>query len=285
MQNLAMTVIAPLYLIVHLSTSPTISSTDPALFLIDTIDLASTLISLILGYILPSIFVALPTPSILSFNQKQIVMAIWQLFPVWVEFLHQGTSLLLRNVLSQDKARKPGKVTTSRDTPWMGGLRAVYIFLAFIAGLTNIATLTLMGTSKWFPDLFAIGYQGEFNPSKVFWPAAATTSTKMPSIVSGTALLIQYDEFISCLAMALWAVFLFTKVMSQKKKFGTFYVFIFDFVTLTALLGPLGYAVICIWARDELIFEDQQGRKGNSVEKMNIAETNPADKTELAKTN
>lgn len=283
MQNFTMTVIVPLYLFVHLSTSPTVSSTDPTIFLIDTIDLASILISLILGYILPSILMAIPAPSVLSFDQKQIVMAIWQVFPVWAEILHQGTSLLLRNTSSKDKTSKSIALTNKRDIPWMGGLRSLYIFLVSIAGMTHIATMTLLATSKWFPRLFAIEHAEVFNPSKVFWPVASSSSTKMSSIVSGTLMLIQYDEIISSLAIVLWAVFMFTKVMSQKKKFETTYVFIFDFITLTALLGPVGYAVICIWARDELIFEDQKEQQGTGVEKVDIAEPNLGGKTELGK--
>jgi hypothetical protein len=81
-------------------------------------------------------------------------------------------------------------------------------------------------------------------------------------------MMIQYDEIIGSLAVSLWAVFMFARVMSQKKRFETSYVFIFDFVSLTALVGPVGYAVICIWARDELIFEDQQERRGAIIGKI-----------------
>lgn len=274
MQNFAGAVIAPFYLFIHFSTSPIITSTDPMLFSVKTMDIASIVISLILGYIVPSILAALPTPSLLSFNQKQIVLTIWQLFPVWVELLYQGASFLLRKFSPHDKAIT---IINRRNTPCIGHLRPLYILLVSIAGLTHIATMTLLATSKWFPHLFAIGYKGVFNPSKVFWPAAASTSIKMPSKVSGTLLLIQYDEFISSLAIVVWAVFLFTKVMSQKKKFDTTYLFIFDFITLTALLGPLGYAVVCIWARDELIFEDQKERERDGVEQMNIVGYNLGD--------
>lgn len=267
MQNFVMALISPLYLFVHVSTSPTTRSTDPGLFFVKTVDIASIMISLILTYILPSILVALPTPSILSFNQKQIILAIWQMFPVWAELLYQGASLLLSKVLSQENALT---ITGRRNTAWMGALRSLYIFLISIAGLTHIATMTLVATSKWFPHLFAIEYRGVFNPSKVFWPVAASTSIKLPSLISGTTLLLQYDEIISSLAILLWALFLFARVMSQKKKFETPYIFIFDFITLTALLGPLGYAAICVWARDELIFEDQKEREANGLEQMSL---------------
>ena len=279
MQNFVMAFISPLYLFVHASTSPTTTSTDPRLFRVTTVEIASIMISLILTYILPSVLVALPAPSILSFNQKQIVLAIWQMFPLWVEILYQGTSLLLGKFLPKEKAVT---VTDRRNTAWIVELRSLYIFLVFIAGSTHIATMTLMATSKWFPHLFAIEYRGVFNPSKVFWPVAASTSITLPSIVSGTTLLLQYDEFISSLAIVVWAVFLFAKVMSRKKKFETTYVFMFDFITFIALLGPLGCAVICIWARDELIFEDQKERQSNREEQMSLVESNQGDYTEPA---
>lgn len=79
--------------------------------------------------------------------------------------------------------------------------------------------------------------------------------------------MIQFDEILGTLAVSLWAVFMFARVMTQKKKFETPYVFVFDFVSLMALVGPIGYAVICIWARDELIFEDQQEPPSTGIEK------------------
>lgn len=279
-QNWVMAVILPLYLFVHLSTSPTVSSTDPAAFSIDLIDLASIPVSLVLGYILPSILMALPAPSVLSFDEKQVFMAIWQVFPLWTELLQQGTSLLLRKVSSGNRAGKHTAIADNPDIIWMGGIRALYVVLVFIAASTHIATMTLLATSKCFPRLFASEFAEIFSPSKVFWPVAMSSSTKMSSIGFGTLMLLQYDEMIGSLAITLWAVFMFASVMSQKHKFETAYIFIFDFVTFTALLGPIGYAVICIWARDELIFEDQKEQRSSRVEKKEIVK--PSEVTKMS---
>ena len=267
MQNVVMAVVVPLYLFVHISTSPTVSSTDPAAFFIDLIDLSSILVSLVLGYILPSILMALPAPLVLSFDEKQVIMAMWQVFPLWAELLQRGTSFLLRRLSFRKRAGKHTSIADNPDIIWMGGLRALYVFLVFIAALTHIATMTLLATSKCFPRLFASEFAGIFNPSKVFWPVTMSSSTKMSSTIDGTLMLLQYDEIIGSLAISLWAVFMFASVMSQKHKFETAYLLIFNFVTFTVLLGPIGYAVICIWARDELIFEDQKGQRSIRVER------------------
>lgn len=270
MQNVVMAVVMPLYLFVHLSTSPTVSVVDPTIFSIELIDLGSILVSLIIGYILPSILIALPAPSILSFDQKQIVMAVWQVFPIWAEILQRGVSFILRKFSPRNQTREFIVIADKTSTKQIGALRLVYAFLVLIAGLTHIATMTFLATSVLFPRIFAVNFAGKFDPSAVFRPVALTSSTKISSLGSGTLMLIQYDEMIGSLAMAIWAVFMLTKKMREKKKFDTPYIFLFDFVSLIALLGPIGYAVVCIWARDELVFEGQERQSASVEEKENL---------------
>lgn len=272
MQNATFAVMMPLYLCVHLSTSPTVSSTNPRAYFIASMDLASIPVSLLLGFVVPSILVTLPAPSVVSFNQKQTALAFWQAFPLWVELLQMGTSSL-RRWSSKEGRGESIAVADKPSTTWMTEVRVVYMFLLIVAGSTHIATMTLLATSKLFPCLFAAEFAGIFNPSKVFWPDALSSSTKMSSLGVGTQMLLQYDEITFSLALSLWAVFMFTRAMDQKKKFETAYVFIFDFISLMALCGPVGYAVICLWSRDELIFGDQNEQRNTAPEISRIEAT------------
>lgn len=89
----------------------------------------------------------------------------------------------------------------------------------------------------------------------------------MSSIGSGAMLIIQYDEIIGSIAVVLWALFLFTTAFhtSYSQGRGTnaavAWALIFHSVTLTALAGPLGYAAIAIWGRDELVFAREKERR------------------------
>ncbi|MCJ1469009.1 hypothetical protein MMC07_007641 [Pseudocyphellaria aurata] len=258
MQNYAFDVIIPLYLLLHLSTSPTVSSNDPNDFHIDLFNLSSIPFSMAIGLILPTVLAALPSPSIISFDRKQSFMAIWQMFPLWVQLLQLALPFLFKTFYSS-LSRKPPSSGPRRQG--IGALRFAYIFMLTIAASTHIATLTLLFTSKFFPALFATPFIGVFNPANVFWPVTMSASHQMSSIGSGAMLVIQYDEIIGSVAVVLWALFLLTTALqrfsSQVGVAGSTtaaWAVIFDFVTFTALVGPLGYAVIAMWSRDELIF-------------------------------
>lgn len=255
MQNVTFAVIIPLYLLIHLSTSPTVSSNDPKDFYIDLPNLSSIPFSIAIGYILPTAIAALPAPSVISFERKQAYMAIWQMFPLSVQILQLAIPYLL--AMSYPPPLSPNFLIPKRQG--LGALRVVYIFLLTMAASSHLGTLTLLLTSKFFPALFAIPFVGIFNPASVFWPVTISVSHQVSSIGSGAMLMIQYDEIIGSVAVVLWALFLLATAFhrfSEERGANatTAWVLAFDFVTLTALVGPLGYAVIAMWGRDEMVF-------------------------------
>ncbi|MCJ1267865.1 hypothetical protein MMC22_007751 [Lobaria immixta] len=263
MQNVAFDVIIPLYLLTHLSTSPTVSSNDPNDFHIDLPNLSSIPLSMAIGYILPTVLAALPSPSVISFDRKQTFMAIWQMFPLWVQLLQLTLPYLTAIFCPPASSRKSPFI----QRQGLGVLRVVYIFILTVAASTHIATLTLLFTSRFFPALFATPFIGVFNPVNVFWPVTTSASHQMSSIGSGAMLIIQYDEIIGSIAVVLWALFLFTTAFHRSYSQGrganvaAAWALIFHSVTLTALAGPLGYAAIAIWGRDELVFARQKERR------------------------
>lgn len=87
-------------------------------------------------------------------------------------------------------------------------------------------------------------------------------------------LTIQYDEIIGSVAFVLWALFLFTAALhrsSSQESGGSAsvaWLLAFSSIPLTALVGPLGFAVIALWGRDELVFvRENEKRKGNEKTK------------------
>lgn len=127
-QNVAFDVIIPIYLLIHLSTSPTVSSNDPNDFHIDLPNLSTIPFSMAIGYILPTILAALPSPSVISFDHTQTFLAIWQFFPLWVQLLQytlpyltavfQPLPLLRNSNLSRHAALGPSRVVYIFTSPW-----------------------------------------------------------------------------------------------------------------------------------------------------------------------
>lgn len=203
---------------------------------------------MLLGYALPAILMSLPAPSIIDYDQKQTFMAIWQVFPIWVATLQAVLPYLI------SKFTRDRTITSLQSQRHeMDSLRQLYRFLLIIAGVGQVSTFTLLATSKWFPGLFRPNFAGVFDPSDVFVPRSISASAKMPSIGAGAHLLLQYDEFVGSSSMAFFATVLYI----HKRRIGTTYseyvAPVLQGIGVLLLTGPLGYAVACVWARDELI--------------------------------
>ena len=250
-QNAAYAVIVQMYLVLYLLTSPLLSSRRASDFLVERYSTLVVPISLLLGYVLPAILMSLPAPSIISFEQKQTLIAIWQMFPVWVA-IFQATLPSIITFISRHQKRS----TKNIDVLELSAMRCVYFILLVTAGIGQISTFTLLAVSKWFPQLFAPDSRGVFNPSNVFVPIAASASTKMPSIGPGAFLLLQYDEIVGSTSMAVFASVL--HILARRNSSSPRSVGSSVIVGLTALIcaGPLGYAVACIWARDEMVLQE-----------------------------
>ncbi len=207
---------------------------------------------MVLGYILPTVLMSLPAPSIITFGQKQIFMAIWQMFPLWVAILQTILPYLIATFMKS-------QITGENK---LGSLRWLYMTLVVVAGIGQVSTFTLVVTSEWFSNLFTPEFNGVFNPSNVFLPGAITPSTKMPSVGAGAHFLLQYDELIGSTSMVLFATMLYINQCQISKVYSNFTLQVMCGITALILTGPLGFAVACIWARDELIAtEPLEGRK------------------------
>ena len=249
MQNATYAVCIPIYLIIYLSTSPLVLSDHAPDFLIHTADIAAIPIALVLGYIVPAIMMVLPASSMINAQQKQTWMAIWQVFPLWTAIFHMISSSLISQLAS------PKQSVNSI----LGSLRMLYTGLLIVAATGQIATLTLMATSSWFPALFALKFQGVFNPSAVFLPVAATPSVKMSSPGEGLHLMLQYDQLFGSISMAIFATVVYAPKYHKSQKATKATIQVLYALIIMALAGPLGYTVACIWARDELVLGRREG--------------------------
>ena len=251
MQNATYAVVIPIYLFIYLSTSPLLSSKRLANFLVEFSATVTIPVSLTLGYIVPAILMSLPAPSILSFEQKQTFIAIWQMFPLWVAILQAVLPYLMP---LEGRKASLGKSQLSE----LNALRQIYVMLLIIAGIGQISTITLLASSKWFPKLYVSEYQGVFDPSDVFVPAGTSPSTKMPSIGSGALQLLQYDQLIGSTSMVIFTSIMYIRAYQTSKTRVDIGALVMRGFAAAIVTGPLGYAVACIWARDELIAQEAE---------------------------
>lgn len=251
MQNAAFAVIVPLYFVAHLSTSPTVSSRSQLDFLprsAEPLEVTTLPYSVALGFVLPTIAMILPAPSIVSYERKQLFIAIWQAFPIWVGILQQ-VILFSRRYFGEVAIFEYER--TKKRT--IDSMRTAYAFMLTVAVITRISTWTISISSILFPSIFAPEVVSLLTPSAVFSPAGATASVRMPSIAAGSLQFLQYDEMVGAAAMVLWSAALYINTM-ERRSIGGWVSLIVKGTVVEVLAGPQGFAVAAVWARDEIIF-------------------------------
>lgn len=199
---------------------------------------------------------SLPAPSVISYEQKQIFMAIWQIFPLTTVLLQQVLAWVISSVFPT-AANQSGKESRAQS---LHTLRMVYLFALVCASVTRIATITLISTSKYFPGLFAAKYQGVFDSAKVLSAASITPATKMKDIGDGNLQLLQYDEMVSGTVLLLWSTTLYLRADTTKRDPGRWAILVLRGIGTLAFAGPLGVVILCLWARDELVFSGEEGK-------------------------
>ncbi|KAL8677808.1 MAG: hypothetical protein Q9186_005788 [Xanthomendoza sp. 1 TL-2023] len=253
MQNATFAVVVPVYFAIHHSTSPTVSSRKPSNFLMDPIKLTSIPFSLAVGLVLPTVLLALPAPSIITHERKQLFIAIWQAFPLWAGILQTVVPFVRFSFMNRNAVEKAEKHTIE-------SMRTVYACMLAVAVVTRISTWTIMGLSVLFPNIFAAAYVQLLNPSTVLRPVSLSPAVKMPSIAAGALQLLQYDEMVGAFAMVVWSSALYINAM-EKRSLSSWATLFVEGVVIEALAGPQGFAVAAIWARDECIFAKEDINK------------------------
>ena len=247
-QNATYAMTMPYFFVVYLATSPTVSATKASV-MTDIAEVASIPFSIIAGYVIPAVMLALPAPSLQNYENKQIWMAIWQASPIWVSCFQQIFKRVIGFLFPA--AHQPSSANS------MEALRHIYSVLLVMAGVPHILSAALTITSMIFPSIFAPEYVGMFNLSKVAIPSTVMASTKMPNIGSGAYLLLQYDEMIGSTAVVLWASFMWTRANNSNKPFDKLPNLIGLIALLVPLTGPAGCAITLMWLRDELVFAEK----------------------------
>lgn len=241
-QYLSYAVVIPIFLAIHLSTSLSVAARNSSDLLADSNRLNTIPFSVALGFFLPGALMSLPAPSMVSYEVKQSFIALWQPFPLWIGIL-QEIFPFLTSWLTTSRLTEQPKQRTIR------GMRQLYTILLIAAGFWRISTLTLCFSSLLFPGLVS----HQFSPSAVFTPGAWTPAAKMPSILGGALLFLQFDEMIGATAVICWSSTLYINA-SAEKGFWEWLSLLVKGIIIEALAGPAGFAVAAVWARDETIF-------------------------------
>lgn len=239
----------PIYFALYLGTSPIAQTASPSratkLLSIDPVHLAVLPVSLSLGFVIPTVLVAIPSPILASNSQKQMLLIFWQGFPIWIALCQ----CFLTNTLwiSRPSSKKP----ESPSPATIKLLRRVYAFSLSFAALAHITTVALASFPIFQPDYFFPASAPPIDLKTVFLPMSPLSTDKLELLTQGCLYLLQYDMYFACGTAIIWAVTLFNRVYSKPAIRDT----LIKAFILSLLLGPGGAALALIWQRDEKVFE------------------------------
>ncbi|KAI4193941.1 MAG: hypothetical protein LQ350_008062 [Teloschistes chrysophthalmus] len=237
-QSLTYSTIMPVYLGLHVLTSPTaLSSPSPLAqdFFIDPPALAAWAPAYALAYMLPTFLVALPAPKYFSWTTRQNIMAWWELYPIPFKifqillarymfdkttgaFIFPTSSSAPPSSSSSAVSKSSSSSTTttaSRKKTTLHLLQNFYLFAIAFSTVTHLITLTLTISPLLFPSLFSSTVVSALHstpsatslrPTSVLIPSSPFSSVKVTTAGEGLWRLLVWNASISSIAPLIWGL-------------------------------------------------------------------------------
>lgn len=202
----------------------------------------------ILAYHVPSLSMLIPAPDVVTFDQKQLLIALWQPWPVYVSILLTIVSLLFSG---STRDNSPFKLRKS--------LRAAYTFALTHSALNHVIAWTVSLLTLAKPEFFNEKYLHLLHPAQVFGPYNPFTNGDLTvkDIGHGVHIFLQWDFLIGTTAVLIWAVTVNAVARCKVEGKVGWLGLLFKTATSVLLTGPVGAAVQLVWERDELVLDDE----------------------------
>ncbi|KAJ6017118.1 hypothetical protein N7451_000497 [Penicillium sp. IBT 35674x] len=230
----------PIYCGLHLATS--ITATKPTIqnIRIPRIIRLAIPIAYAIGYVVPSFLMVLPAPNMISTDQKQIFIAVWQAWAISVGVI---TTLAFYIVGPRTK----DDVSTDN--------RGVYAFAFVYAAVPHLISWTIPLATVVAPALFHDRFVQALRPSNVFLLPSPWNSAVFPveDVSVAAHHFLRWDCLIGSACMQIWAVTLYVRACRIGGEPINWSVFGAKVALLTILAGPIGSAVALMWERDNII--------------------------------
>jgi hypothetical protein len=194
-QSVTVACTLPCLYLVHANTSPLAHDPRASNALPSRADTYSVPLSLLSGFALPAVLIALPFPSVLSTNQHQIWLALWQAFPVLVAISHSVNYILVSTQLPATSDTRENRARSLKQT---------YGLLKQAGRYAHWTTLSICLWATVYPGAFAPKVSSRLSFGHVFIPSAFTLGQAVPSAVAGSHLFLQWDRITGIACTLLW---------------------------------------------------------------------------------
>ncbi|CAG8897575.1 unnamed protein product [Penicillium egyptiacum] len=203
----------------------------------------------VVGYMVPTVAMTLPAPSVIPVELKQIAIAIWHPWPAYVSILTTVASFILSPFFSNNHRAS------------MSSLRWVYAFAFANASLSHIVSLVVSLATVVVPVLFEDRFLDSLSPANVFSVPLPWSALTVDNVGDGVHVFLRWDYMIGSAGILIWAISLYTVAHRQLLNTVSWPSLLVKIALLTVLVGPAGTAVELIWERDELVFTETGGSK------------------------
>ncbi|KAF7626420.1 hypothetical protein F9C07_12398 [Aspergillus flavus] len=240
---------APLYCFFHLITSRTAKNPTPDTLRIPR-SITNTLpLVFILGYMVPTQLLILPISEHITFDLKQIFIAIWQPWPAYISIILTLIYTITTPFTSSDRT------TPASERKNLSSLRWVYAFAFGNTALTHLVSWIVSLASVLVPDIFNPEVVDYLHPGRVFevpipWEEPVRT---VASVGHGVHAFLRWDYIIGSLGVLVWAGSLHGA--AQRGVYGSvgWLGLLWKVGLLSVFVGPVGAAVELMWEREELV--------------------------------
>ncbi|KAI1176257.1 hypothetical protein F4777DRAFT_588000 [Nemania sp. FL0916] len=293
-QNLTWTFTVPLYLALHLFTSPVAKLRNGdgdgarrALF-VYLWDMALLPMAVTATFIAPAIFMSMPRlfGQLAATHYKWI--ALWQPFPVFaigaLGFLHYGCYYLLGSLQPVNEENEP----TTHGHGYMVGVRGVYEFALALCGTTHLpivfATLMpkpgrefLSHAFPYYAPVFrSISFADTFIPYPWYRAPRVNPATYRSGDLGVLAQhFLHYDLYVGTLPLVLWSMYLYLRTVKNPSvatmlgKMGFWFL----------VGGPMASVLILNWERDAVTQEGEEELRKRIEEELERRKGEEARKT------
>ncbi|KAK7450387.1 hypothetical protein CaCOL14_003220 [Colletotrichum acutatum] len=229
----------PLYFLAYLYTSPIPGSLTPdelaAAISIDPVQARAVIGSLTFGAFIPTLLAALPSPSIITPRTQEILLAVWQAFPLWSDIWQLIFAQLIGALGVVPEAAK------SRPQTKINDFRRIYTYTLSVVAVTSYGVVGYVFWKAGWASETAIEAMVQ-----ILQPTSPWSQVKMVSLERGILDLLQWDTYCASLATWSWIAYL----AYETKGLGQVVMDLGKLVVWSAVVGPGGAALAVIWGRD-----------------------------------
>lgn len=190
----------------------------------------------------------LPSPHTISHETKQIVLAVWNVFPIWV---FAAWTVLRFTVHPSARIQQPSAATVHNTVLTKGTLSSVYIPSLILSSLSHVAILAVSMSTYLFPIIFRPEYLIDLHPSNVFLPPLTVVAGE--TVGDGTRSFMLWDQLLgysSVILVMLWKLHSVADLVGSSL---SWLKLIAVSAITSSIVGPGSCCLLICWYKDWLL--------------------------------